>query len=53
MKIRPGQNQVVVTFTPSESIAFAQQLIKAAMASGHIEGKDRREPLSDEEEREG
>lgn len=40
MKIKPGKNRVLVTLTPKESMALAQQLIKAALASGAPVGDD-------------
>lgn len=53
MKIRSGKNQVAILLAPRESMAFAQQLIKAALASGGAVEADRQEPTEEKVEERG
>jgi hypothetical protein len=56
MKVRSDAKvgRVIVELSAREAVAYAQQLIKCAMASGHVEEASRPEPLDTDvmEERE-
>lgn len=55
MKIRPDLKigRVIVELSAREAVAYASQLVKCAMASGHAEDGERQEPTNEDvEERE-